>query len=202
MANIFSDNFNRADNATTLGANWIVNLGSVFGISANKAILNTTPITSIAKHANGGTGGNQIDYSTADYSVQALINTNFGFNSIVGRLNQANTLGYFARRDGGVDIELREVGSLLIGSATLASIPDPFTLKLEMIGSTIRVFVNDAPVISVVNTTAIAAGVGGIGKFFAAGGGGTVWDDFSVDDFTIPSFPDELLQSRRVISQP
>lgn len=192
MANLFSDDFNRANEELGASSDWtergpsgdvdydIVSnqVSTVVAKAASDAIcahISTTPIT------------------TADYSVQVEADGSGGgqFYGPVGRRanNGANDSdGYFALRHNTTtdDYRLykRVSGSWTqLGSSYTAAIPGNETLKLEMNGSTIKAFLDGTERHSQTDTSLSASGDCGISD--ATGGtdhSGVVWDNFTADD--------------------
>lgn len=179
MAVIFSDNFNRSD-SSDLGSNWTEDTGDA-KIQGNEIETNTTGANTIAT-ATGGTP------SGADYSVQAVVNTNSTAHcGVVARF--ANTTNMYLLRMrhwwGGGALELLVLDSVG-GDDTLGShVPGgdiggtDYTIKLEVTGTTIKGYLNGTERISVTNSVHTATGEAGI--FLRNNNPG----DNKIDDFQI-----------------
>ena len=191
MANIFSDNFNRVD-SPTLGSNWTPVTGT-FEIVSNQAKLTVNPSEGLAKHSAA-------NYSTADYTVESVVNTDTfgGAAGVAGRINGTSYYGVIA---GAGFLRLnRYPGLNQLGYAT-TSTTGQRTLKLKMEGSAIKAFIDGIELISATDTVITGAGVAGLTTLGAVGASLALWDNFTVDDLFVP-FPDELIQSRRMIDDP
>lgn len=198
MANIFSDDFNRADGG--LGANWTTRHTGVWGIVSNRAACTTGSSVTIA-HYNGSV-------STADYTVQSIINCGTGnIGGICGRRidygandsnyyradirNAANTLRLY-KKVGATLTQLAQSGALTINDST------DYTLKLHMEGTTIKAFLDAAEILSVTDSDLSAAGDGGL----VYGGTDTLirWDDFTIDDLGGGAPTDQTITTKGRIS--
>lgn len=196
MANIFSDNFNRADSGS-LGGNWTENYGD-FQINSNALKnANNTDQDNYAAVSSG------FSPSSADYTVQSVVTI-----SNVGGSNTA--IGIWGRGDGASDFEyilrLNQNGgsgqlelykfiddatyAYLLGTySTTVSTATAYTIKLEMNGTTIKGYLAGTERISVTDSSLTLAGAVGVGAY----NNGTkaanhqVWDDFTADDIVVVS---------------
>ena len=131
--------------------------------------------------------------ASADYSVSAdiYVQTNtFGKPAVFGRLSTSANTGYHARFWAGTGWQLYKVvagaftqlGST-VGQTLTAG--NSYNLKLEMIGSAIKVYVDGVLTISVTDTAITAAGKAGISFRDAIASSDTTLlhlDNFSADD--------------------
>ena len=203
MAIIFQDNFNRAD-STDLGPDW-QEIGGDFVIALNQlglAVYNN-PVQAVYVNP----------LSTADYAVQALCATNANpkrnpgvfargvFNSSTGRYDC-----YYATLQADVQtiyLYLYQNGSF----TTLASIVDTsidatgntaYTIRLEVNGSTLTVFVDGVQKLQVTDTTLTAAGYAGI----MAGSArlSLSWDDFVIETLGGTVYTEDLGSSQLILA--
>lgn len=131
--------------------------------------------------------------SSADYSVSAdiYVQTNaFGKPAVFGRLSTSANTGYHARHWAGTGWQLYKVvaGAFAQLGPTVAqtlTAGNTYNLKLEMIGSAIKVYVDGVLMISVTDTAITAAGKAGISFRDATASSDTTLlhlDNFSADD--------------------
>lgn len=177
MANIFFDDFNRADN-TSLGANWSEVAGDLEIIS--NTVQNRTAVEAVATYT--GT------ITPSDYSVSTIAQTVTGTSNnagIIGRYVDINNF-YYLRILQGTGFQLfKKVGGATtqLGSTYSTTITNgvPHTIKLEMIGSTINGYYDDVLRITVTDTAFASAGKAGIRINNGLANSGQV-DDFSIDE--------------------
>ena len=203
MAIVFQDNFNRAD-STNLGPDW-QEVGGDFVIALNQlglAVYNN-PVQAVYV--------NQL--STADYAVQAICATNGNpkrnpgvfargiFNANTGRYDC-----YYATLRADVQtiyLYLYQNGAF----TTLASIVDAgidatgntaYTIRLEVNGSTLTVFVDGVQRLQVTDTTLTAPGYAGV----MAGSARTTitWDDFLIETLGATVYTENLFTGQTVLA--
>ena len=160
MAELFRDDFARADSAT-LGGNWVEVTGNFDIVSGG--IRATPPTQSLAINTTSLGGAN--------YKVTANISTGSMWSStgglgVVARYVDANNY-YFAWLDvNAPHVKLyRVVGGTFtsIGDAIPGSPPaDPTTLTLGCLGSSLFAIVNDVQCITITDTSLSAAGNFGV----------------------------------------
>lgn len=177
-ANLFSDNFNRAD-SDTIGADWTERDGD-FDIVTNAVQCITNAAVAVVYWSTV--------VSTADYTVQAVL---------VNVADVGNDIGVCGRRvnNGAADsnfyaaiqepnwliLYLRSGGSWFTQALVAQAKVNGDVIKLSMNGSTIKVIYNGVEKISITDSNLSAAGNAGI----SAGDSAISqrWDDFTVDDF-------------------
>lgn len=142
----FSDDFNRAD-STDLGANWVEVSGD-WSIISNQLSPGAAGGTIILRAAGA--------MATSDHSVQVTIAaTTAASHGVWGRGNPSGGLssGYLWRNDGTSWNLFSVVGGSFssIGSYAAAAAPGDVA-KLQVVGSTIKGFVNGIERVSVVDT--------------------------------------------------
>lgn len=180
----FSDNFDRANSTTTLGAPWTA-LKGTWGISNNQAYL-VTPDLSNDSFA-------VVDAGASDGHVQATIGVTpllFNYPGLVFRVSNASNFWEVAHNTGTGNWELYTysgsyTGPLATGVGTAVQ---GDVVRVEMSGTNITLKVNGSTVLTysgAFNQTATQHGL----YFFAASVEGR-WDDFSagstVGTFTPP----------------
>ena len=193
MANLLTDNFNRA-NSDTVGPLWT---------ERGAAGVDYDIVTNAAEAIATGSGRDVFHsavFSTADYTVQFdfIPVLNSDYVGIVGRrVNNGATDsdGYFLllrntgtnhlalwRRQAGVNVEL----GIYIVDVTEGQ---TYALKLSMQGTTIKGSLDGVERISVTNGDITAAGdaAGGLLSGVVVG---CRWDNATVDDFGVAVFPD------------
>ena len=187
MATIFQDDFNRAD-STNLGPDWVEVVGD-WAIAANQLhiVVYSNPMQ--CSYVNS--------ISTADYAVQAFCHT--GINpkrnpGVFGRGVWNATTGrydcYYATVQPDIQtvyLYLYQNGSFSVLASTVDTSIDAtgntgYTIRLEMQGTTLKVFVDGVEKLSVTDSTLTSGGYCGV----MAGSARTslYWDDFLVEDFT------------------
>jgi hypothetical protein len=190
---LFSDDFNRADN-DLLGGNWVERGPSVdFDIVTGRVQVMAYATSLI------GVAYNPAGISSADYTVQAIVNPATGdtLTGVCGRrvnFSTADSDGYMAfihdtanslflyKRVSGTWTEL---GSFAV---TITAGTD-YTVKLSMQGTTIKAFLDGVERISVTDSSLSAAGDAGLCINGGAENTGMRWDDFLVEDFGAPATP-------------
>lgn len=197
MANLFSDDFNRANEELGASADW-TERGPAGDVDYD--VVSNQVNTVVAKAADDAVCAH-IDSSyitTADYTVEVEANSSGGglFYGPVGRRVDYSTNdsdGYFALRfeNGGSDdyrLYKRVSGSWTqLGSSYSAAITGTETLKLEMDGSDISAYLDGTLRIGPITDTALTAS-GDCGISDATGGSdhsGAVWDNFTADDLVV-----------------
>lgn len=189
MALFVSDSFTgtAAQDLGVYNPNWVM----VTGLTGVAALSSTG--TRVRQTATGGTAGyyrSDAAPASADYSVIGDIYvasaTGTGSGGITGRVSSTAQTLYHARVTNGTGIQL--VRYIAGTATTLATSAMTFVdgqtvrLRLEMIGSTISVYVDNAatPAISVVDTNITAAGFAGI-RFLNVSSAQIQIDEFSAD---------------------
>lgn len=196
MANLFSDNFNRANEELGASADWTERYPAGDG---DYDIVSNQVHTVVAKAASEVVCAyiSSSYITTADYSVQVEANSSAGglFYGVMGRRVNFGTNdsdGYFVSRyeNGASDdyrLYKRAAGAWTqLGTSYVAAITGTETLKLEMNGTAIKAFLDGTERVSVTDTTFSASGDCGITD--TTGGTpheGVVWDNFTADDFTV-----------------
>lgn len=173
----YTDNFNRADNAS-LGASWY----SEFGIVSNKASV-----------ASGGWNRSyyNTDVGSADMFVQAdvTLNNTFEEAGLIGRA-QSDSDYYKMKIDrgsGGTVYIYKTVGygdtQLASGTITIST-GVAYTLRFEIEGTALRAYVNGSLVVSTTDSTFAGGtgsqkgGIGGTGSLSPS-----TFDNFSTGDY-------------------
>lgn len=181
MSIVFSDNFNRADNSD-IGATWTEltndvqikdnHLSNVTGTSGQTIIAHTTDTISVA-----------------DYTVEADLRTANAnmVPAVLARLVDS-THYYFARIEGGgnVSLFLQNGGATQLATTEQGTtVNTTYRLKLSVRGSTLKVYLNNALVITTTDGTLTEAGKAGIRTFVGSElDPDTIqWDNFQVKKF-------------------
>ncbi|MDQ3155451.1 MAG: LamG domain-containing protein [Actinomycetota bacterium] len=172
-----------------VGATWTHQLGT------------TTEILSSENRARRSGAGYTIDYTTAtpasaNYSVEAdlyykggTLNTGKG---VIGRLNTANSTYYMARWETdktwnivkGTGSTPAWLATSALNSATLVA-GETYRVKLDMNGTTIKLFVNGVQVLSAVDSSLAAAGKAGIMDGQAGSAAGSDTTGLHIDNFQV-----------------
>jgi hypothetical protein len=184
MATIDSDDFNRADESLDAGS-WVERNGSNWSVVSNRATCPAGVIpTNLARRSVS-------DYATADYKVSAVCGQDSGNPrpGVAGRAvaNGSDDDYYWARIRPSADafeFGYRSGGSMvtLASGAIALDFATDYTVRLEMEGTTIRMFVDDTQVGGdQTDSTLSAAGVGGL--HLSNGDNDFGWDNFLVEDF-------------------
>lgn len=140
----FTDDFNRADGA--LGANWTTLAGSG-SIVSNRLSINLTGTTLLWAAATDTTD----HYSSIALQTYVAGNT-YG---VFVRSDGTTANMYQGRRTAAGSFDIRRIvanAATVIGSATIAPPADGAILRLEAVGSQIRMLVAGVPIIDVVDT--------------------------------------------------
>lgn len=181
MANLFFDDFNRADSAS-LGASWTERVGS-WDILSNQMRYETGSTDFDVAHTAA--------YATADYTVEVKITATGSVNGHRGpcgrRVNFSTTDSncYMALlTSAGADLDLYKRVSAtftkLADASEAYTTSSQETIKLEMNGTTIKQYANGVEKSSVTDSALSAAGDAG-----CLCGGSILdqdFDNFSVDD--------------------
>lgn len=174
------DNFNRADNTSTMGtpsdggSDWVADQGT-WGITGN------------AGYTVAGAGDNQciatLESSLADVSVECKITfvstTDCG---IVGRVADSTNYILVAFRDTGNTIELytRIAGTFTSLGAYTGSVATGDVIKLTMNGASLEVFQNGISRLTASNGAGSSNTKHGLRQSSDFGSGNTRFDDFSI----------------------
>ena len=180
----FSDNFNRANENLDASANWTTPTGSptIFTLVSNKV------------HGTSGGGGISLcmvatatenfgNDQKAECVISAIGSGDFGSPAV--RLDDAGD-GYGIRADGG-NFSSRRIVRLDAGVATVIGgvnfVPvNGDTLRIDVIGTTIKAYINDSEIDSVTDST---HSVGQPGMFYSReNNNSTRLDDFVGTDLT------------------
>jgi len=183
VANLFSDNFNRAD-STDLGASWTERIGD-WAINGNRVWLSADAASDGVVHTAA--------YSTSDYTVAAIVNflNTAGISArIAGRrvnYGASDSNYYFVqlRRDlQEIHLYKRVSGSFTQLGSTVSvtvNVGTDYVVKLHMQGTTIKAFLDEVEKISVTDSALAGPGDAGI-SVYALDGQDIKFDDFTVDD--------------------
>jgi hypothetical protein len=166
------DDFNRADNSTSLGGNWVVGGSTTFGIVSNQA-FSTVASGDAYAYLESNQSDNiavQVDLTTISYSkTRAMWRLQDNSNYYVIQYTAATTASIFKRKAGS--------WTIIANNFTVPSVTTPVTLKITLSGSTHNIYANGTLIKTFTDTdfqTATKHGlgttVGDIGK----------WDNFSV----------------------
>jgi hypothetical protein len=196
MAILDQDSFDRADESLDAGS-WAERNGSDWSIVSNRATCPAGTTPSAARRTVS-------DYATADYKVSSPCGQNSGNPrpGVKGRAVATNGDDdyYWARIRASADafeFGYRSAGgmtTLASGSIALDFNTD-YTVRLEMEGTTIRMFVDDTQYGGdQTDSTLSAAGVGGL--HLSNGDNDFGWASFLVEDFGggAPAFDAALIE--------
>ena len=202
MANIFSDNFNRADN-TDLGVNWTG--GSNFFQIVNNEVTRTGQFFDDVKRITTST-------PNANYTVECDVRLSDGDSrpGVFARFTGTDTTNssYYGLRitpfsPFSLSLGLLKIVSItetLLASTVLSFVfGQVYKLKIQVDGTEIKGFLDGVLKLTANNSDISSLGNGGI--FCSSSSTNTFWDNFSVDEL-LAGFPDELFQTRRVLNQP
>jgi len=175
----FSDSFTRADDATTLGSNWVVQTtGAKFGIQSNKAYHPTQiGFDSVVETATP---------ASADYSVQAdVFYDGTGFGGLVGRATDDNN--YYMCAFDGSNIEIwKRVGGSFSNLASVAhgqGSSFTATLKFTLQGTSLKVDIGGVNKINITDSAISATGKRGLFSNSTT----TTWDNYAGTDIVTSS---------------
>lgn len=185
----FSDDFNRAD-STNLGANWTevtndfqIKDGRLCNLTASS---DTTLLAVVGVHSP----------NSPDYSIQGDVSIVSGGNEasvgLVGRY--ADTTHFYMARvnvqSTNLELYLFNGSATLLGSYAMSAVKDTvYTLKLELIGSAIKAYLNGVERISVTNAVLTAAGKAAT-RCFINNAGANFPDLLRLDNFVVTDIPD------------
>ena len=199
MANIFSDNFNRADN-TDLGVNWTGG-NNFFQIVSNE-VTQTGEFFSDVKRITVST-------PNANYTVECdvRLGTANSRPGVFARFTGTDTsnCSYYGLRIIPISSALQIIKNVAFTETSLAIIVLPFVfgqvyrLKIQVDGIEVKGFLDNVLRLTANNPDISSQGHGGI--FCTSSSVSTFWDNFSVDE-VLATFPDELFQTRRMLNQP
>lgn len=132
-------------------------------------------VLSNAVRHNGGFGSWGIDIhktapSSADYNVQAdvIVATNTRRQGVVARASASNFDGYYFYHLLGTGYRISRIGptngasTVLDTAGSALAGGDPVTLRLEVIGSSIKGYADDVEVVSATNSDVTQIGQGGM----------------------------------------
>lgn len=174
MADLASDNFNRAD-GDSLGSNWTEQVGD-FDILTNRAIQNTASGNNIA------TWDTNISSSPAgDYNIKSIVRCDVtGGAAVVGRWTASTD--YYQTHLNTVSQDLRIRKRVADVATTLGTyvggygITTDYTIEMKMVGSTITAYEASTLRLTVTDSDLKAEGKPGL----FADSDGKVYDDFLV----------------------
>lgn len=193
MAQVISDDFNRAD-AATLGANWTNSVGSGFGIVSNRASSKTNN-SSVAVYS-----GASWTVSTDQYAEAQIITKASGNDAGIAcrGSTSSETFYIFEINDNDAAVALGSsmrcglykavAGAYtLLGSTSSFVVSTTDVLRIEAQGTNVTAKLNGVTKFGPTSDSAIASGKPGLSGFSTVGG--EVFDNFAAGDFTTGDFP-------------
>lgn len=193
MAQIITDDFNRAD-AATLGANWTNSVGSGFGIVSNRASSKTAGASVAVFSGASWTGGND------QYGEAAIITKNSTKDAgiLCRGATGAETFYIFEINDNDAAVALgssmrcgmyKAVAGVytLLGSTSSFVVSTTDVLRIEAQGTSITAKLNGATKLGPNTDSSIASGKCGLSGYDTVAG--IVFDNFAAGDFTTGDFP-------------
>lgn len=195
---VFTDNFDRADNAA-LGANWtdaffFASPPDYFSIATNRA-----RVTQLAGGPNGGARCLGIG-AFPDWDISASVRHNAttgAWAGLIARATASDTFYYAIARSDSATVVLRKIvaGSVLqIGSAGITWPADTDkTLRLLLVGTSLKVFFDAVELISVTDSDITADGDCGM---YAANG--TIGAAGDIDNFSATGNPPTIISDHLI----
>jgi len=197
MAIIFNDTFTEGSitelslHTPDTGISWTKIIARLDGDEELRVNTNGTASRNIGFSNDGVLYTADATYSTADYSVEtevAVIDTGDDWAMIAARVQSSTHMYILQYTSTTLELYSKTAASpsgTLIDSATM-TISNGDIVKLEVIGSAIKGYVNDIEIVSGTNTDHAAAGKAGIGMGSIVDSVGDMsnqaWAEFTVSD--------------------
>lgn len=176
---LFTDNFNRADTASDLGANWTDCVGVGLGISSNAA----SHATATASRGDFVTGTTQTDNQYAQGTIQG-VGAGHYFSILLRGAGADGTRNCYQISVGGTnELYISEVtngtsADLTTGTFTLAN---GMVLRAEAEGTTLRLLLDGTQRLTTTDAT-LTTGKTGIEIYNDNGAAGVTFDNFEAGD--------------------
>jgi len=189
MAEVFSDDFNRAD-STTIGGNWTQDAGAM-EIKSNTLRAQPAPFGVGLENL----GHNTSSIGSADYEVEAVLAVAGGFGTgVTGRISNPSNDYYLLELEHGSSGTLvlyKRVGGTytLLGSYVFGSGAGTYTIKLSMQGTTIKGYLDGVERISVTDSAHSTEGDFGYRCFETDDPPNDSFDSYKVYTFTATGNP-------------
>jgi hypothetical protein len=171
-----SDNFNKSDSAASLGSGWTVS-GGTWGISSNQAYLVTGGSSDVVAYMEA----NQADNIAIEVDMPIIVN---GQSRITWRVQDNDHYFVIQPTNATTSAIYRRIGAgswATINSSVTAAITNGTKIRVELTGSTHKVYVNGSLVSTFTDTnyqTATKHGIGLLGSNVAR------FDNFAVKSLT------------------